>query len=239
MTKELIVITGATSGIGMACAKAFAKAGHPLLLIGRRVERIEALNLSHCHTAKVDITDAAALQKAIAQAETAFGPVGALVNNAGMMLLGEFDSQSPDEWQQMLNVNVGGVLNGIKAVIAGMLQRKAGSIINISSIAGHKSFPSHGVYCATKFAVTAITETLRQEASAHNVRCMQISPGVVETELLGHTTSSDIIEGYQTWKKGMTVLQPEDIANSVLFAYQQPAHVCIRDIIIAPTGQQE
>jgi NADP-dependent 3-hydroxy acid dehydrogenase YdfG len=239
MGNPLIVITGATSGIGMACAKAFSQAHYPLLLIGRRAKRAEALNLPNCHVAKVDVTDIKALQQAVHRAEATFGPVGGLINNAGVMLLGQFDSQSLDEWQQMLQVNVTGVLNGIKTVMSGMLERKTGSIINISSVAGHRAFANHGVYCATKFAVTAITETLRQEGAEHNVRCMQISPGVVETELLGHTSSKEIIEQYEDWKKVMTALAPEDIARSVMFAYEQPAHVCIRDIIIAPTGQKE
>lgn len=149
---------------------------------------------------------------AIAEAEQQFGPVDAMVNNAGVMLLGNIDSQNPDEWEQM---------------------------IDISSIAGRKTFPNHVVYVGTKFAVHGLSENLREELSPHNVRVVVIAPGAVETELLSHTTSDDIKAGYQSWKQDMggKVLSPEDVAHAIEYAYSQPQYVCIREIVLAATRQ--
>jgi len=236
--KELIVITGASSGIGETTAKLFAELGHPLLLLARRIERLTALNLPNSICAKVDVTDLQAVKAAIAEAEKTYGPVGCLVNNAGVMLLGLAHEQNPEEWRTMFDVNVHGVLNGIHAVLPNMMQRRTGTIINISSIAGRKTFPAHAVYCGTKFAVHAMTENIREEVSGHNIRFITIAPGAVETELLSHTTSDTIKSNYEDWKQEMGgVLSPKDIAGAILFAYQQPQSVCVREIVLAATGQ--
>ncbi len=136
MSKTLIVITGASSGIGAAAAKLFSRAGHPLLLLARRVEKLEALALPNTLCRRVDVPDRAQLQAALAEAEARFGPADAIVNNAGVMLLGAMAQQDPDEWQRMLDVNVQGLLNGIHAVLAGMAARGRCPIIILSSIAG-------------------------------------------------------------------------------------------------------
>ncbi|KAB7670907.1 SDR family oxidoreductase [Plesiomonas shigelloides] len=238
-SKSLIVITGASSGIGAATARLLSSRGYPLLLLARRVDRLQALNLPNTLCCQVDITDSEAVKAAIAQAEAQFGPVDALINNAGVMLLGNMAEQDPKEWQQMLDVNVSGLLNGIHAVLKGMRERKSGTIINISSIAGRKTFPDHGVYCGTKFAVHAITEGLREEVAMDNVRCITIAPGAVETELLSHTTSDSIKEGYEAWKTEMGgVVKAEQIAEAIRFAYEQPQSLCIREIVLAATRQQ-
>ena len=187
VTKSLVVITGASSGIGAAMAKSFSAAGHPLLLLARRVEAMQALELPNSLSISVDVTDGAAIKTAITQAEAQFGPVGCLINNAGVMLLGQIDVQDPNEWSRMLNINVMGVLNGIHAVLADMKARKTGTIINVSSVAGRKTFPNHAAYCATKFAVHALTENIREEVAMDDVRLITIAPGAVETELLSHT----------------------------------------------------
>lgn len=237
--KSLIVITGASSGIGAAMAKAFSAKGHPLLLLARRLEPMQALALDNCMTISVDVTDGAATSEAIAQAVAKFGPVGCLINNAGVMLLGQADQQDPAEWSRMLNINVMGVLNGIHAVLADMKQRKTGTIINVSSIAGRKTFPNHAAYCATKFAVHALTENIREEVAMDDVRLITIAPGAVETELLSHTTSDEIKAGYEDWKQDMGgVVAPETIADAALFAYEQPQSVCVREIVLAATRQQ-
>lgn len=239
MSKSLIAITGASSGIGEAIAKHFSAQGHPLLLIARRVERLEALNLPNSICAKVDVTDRAALVEAFAKAEATYGPVDCLVNNAGVMLLGQAHTQDPAEWKTMLDVNVMGLLNGIHGVLAAMRERKSGTIINISSVAGRKTFPSHAAYCGTKFAVHAISENIREEVADDNVRVITIAPGAVETELLSHTTSDEIKDGYEAWKEGMGgVICADDIANAVTFAYGQPQNVCVREIVVAATRQQ-
>ncbi|EGQ8165963.1 SDR family oxidoreductase [Vibrio parahaemolyticus] len=237
--KKLVVITGASSGIGEAIARRFSEEGHPLLLVARRVERLEALNLPNTLCEKVDVTDQASLITAIEKAEAQFGPADVLVNNAGVMLLGQIDTQDAAEWKRMFDVNVLGLLNGIHSVLAPMKARNSGTIINISSIAGKKTFPDHAAYCGTKFAVHAISENVREEVAASNVRVTTIAPGAVETELLSHTTSQDIKDGYDAWKVDMGgVLAADDVARAVMFAYQQPQNVCIREIALAPTKQQ-
>ncbi|EGQ9316954.1 SDR family oxidoreductase [Vibrio parahaemolyticus] len=237
--KKLVVITGASSGIGEAIARRFSEEGHPLLLVARRVERLEALNLPNTLCEKVDVTDQASLITAIEKAEAQFGPADVLVNNAGVMLLGQIDAQDAAEWKRMFDVNVLGLLNGMHSVLAPMKARNSGTVINISSIAGKKTFPDHAAYCGTKFAVHAISENVREEVAASNVRVTTIAPGAVETELLSHTTSQDIKDGYDAWKVDMGgVLAADDVARAVMFAYQQPQNVCIREIALAPTKQQ-
>ena len=240
MGKPLIIITGASSGIGEAAARLMSAAGHPLLLLARRVERLQALDLPNTLSRRVDITDRPTLLAAVAEAEAQFGPADALINNAGVMLLGEMSKQDPAQWDQMLDVNVKGLLNGVHAVVAGMIERKHGTIINVSSVAGRKTFPNHVAYVGTKFAVHGLSENLREELSPHNVRVITIAPGAVETELLGHTTDEAIKTGYQAWKQDMggTVLSAEDVASAIAFAYQQPQNVCIREIVMAATRQQ-
>lgn len=238
MKKGLVVITGASSGIGRAAAIKLAQSGHPLLLLARRLERLAELDLPNTLCKKVDITDLDSFKSAINAAEEIYGPVDCLINNAGVMLLGLVDEQDPAEWKTMLDVNVMGLLNGIHVVLAEMKQRNTGTIINVSSIAGRKTFPNHAVYCGTKFAVHAITENLREEVALSNVRLVTIAPGAVETELLSHTTSEAIKTGYEAWKKEMGgVLSAEDIANAIDYAYHQPQGVCVREIVIAATKQ--
>lgn len=240
MSKPLIIITGASSGIGEAAARVFSAAGHPLLLLARRVERLEALELPNTLSRRVDITDRVTLLAAVAEAEAQFGPADLLINNAGVMLLGEMTKQDPAQWDRMLDVNVKGLLNGVHAVVAGMVEREHGTIINISSVAGRKTFPNHVAYVGTKFAVHGLSENLREELSPHNVRVITIAPGAVETELLSHTTDDAIKTGYQAWKQDMggTVLSAEDVAAAISYAYQQPQNVCIREIVLAATRQQ-
>lgn len=237
--KKLVVITGASSGIGEATAKRLSAAGHPLLLLARRVEKLTALNLPNCLCEKVDVTDREAFKAALAKAEAIYGEADLLVNNAGMMLLGQLDTQDPAEFTKMFDVNVIALMNGMQAVLAPMKARKGGTIVNISSIAGRKTFPDHAAYCGTKFAVHAITENVREEVAASDVRLITIAPGAVETELLSHTTSEEIKAGYESWKESMgNVLAADDIARSIEFAYQQPQDVCIREIVIASTRQE-
>ncbi|MEZ8141990.1 oxidoreductase [Enterovibrio norvegicus FF-33] len=237
--KKLVVITGASSGIGEAIAKQFSAQGHPLLLLARRVERLEALNLPNTLCKQVDVTDKASFDDAVAAAQAIYGEADLLVNNAGVMLLGDMATQDAAEWQTMFNVNVVGLMNGMQAVLAPMIARNSGTIINISSVAGRKTFPNHAAYCGTKFAVHAISENVREEVAAANVRVITIAPGAVETELLSHTTSDEIKAGYESWKEDMGgILAADDIANAVTYAYNQPQNVCVREIVLTATRQQ-
>lgn len=237
--KKLVVITGASSGIGEAMAKTFSELGHPLLLIARRVEKLESLNLPNSICEKVDVTNKTDFLYALNKAQEQYGPADLLINNAGVMLLGQIDTQETEEWTRMFNVNVLGLLNGIQSVLGTMKKNGSGSIINISSVAGRKTFPNHAAYVGTKFAVSAMTENIREEVSEFGVRVMNISPGAVETELLSHTTSKDIKDGYEDWKISMGgALIADDIARSAAFLYQQPQNVCIRELVVAATKQQ-
>lgn len=239
MKKDLVVVTGASSGIGRATARAFQERGHPLLLLARRVEKLNEFEGNNALCLKADVTDYHGFKQAVQEAEKRFGPTGCLVNNAGLMLLGAIHEQNPEEWKQMYDVNVLGVLHGMQIVLPGMIQKKQGAIINISSVAGRFTFPHHAAYCGTKYAVHAITENVRKEVAQYNIRLAIIAPGAVETELLSHTTSEEIKAGYEGWKKEMGgVLRPEDIANAVLYAYSQPQNVCVREVMVAATRQQ-
>ena len=189
----------------------------------------------------MDIRDRQAFAAAVRDAEAQFGPADALVNNAGVMLLGQMHEQDPEQWERMLDINVKGLLNGIHLLVGGMIERRHGTLINVSSVAGRKTFPNHVAYVGTKFAVHGISENLREELSPHDVRVVSIAPGAVETELLGHTTDESIKQGYEAWKRedmGGQVLKPEDVAAAVIYAYQQPQYVCIREIVLAATRQQ-
>ncbi len=237
--KKLVVITGASSGIGEAIAKRFSAAGHPLLLVARRIEKLNALNLPNCLCEQVDVTDRESFAQAITKAEAQYGPVECLINNAGVMLLGQVDTQDSSEWQKMFDVNVLALLGGMQAVLTPMKARQSGTIINVSSVAGKKTFANHAAYCGTKFAVSAISENVREEMADFGVRVTSICPGAVETELLGHTTSEDIKDGYEDWKQSMGgALIADDIARAALFIQEQPQQVCIRELLIAATRQQ-
>ena len=214
--KPLVVITGASSGIGESCARLFSDRGHALLLIARRLERMQALNLPNCLCEVVDVTDLNAFQAAVRKAESIYGPAECIINNAGVMLLGKAHSQDPTEWATMLQVNVIGVMNGVRAVIDGMMSRKSGTVINISSVAGRKTFGSHGVYCATKFGVHALTETFREEYSKYNVKFVVVAPGWWRRNCWATRTMRPADCRLKT---KIEPLQPIDVAN---------ACVCVR-----------
>lgn len=238
--KPLVVITGASSGFGAAMARLFNANQYPLLLLGRRVEKIQALELSgEVMIKQADVTDRAALENAITQAEAVYGPTDLLLNNAGLMLLGNIWQQNPKEWQTMLDTNVLGVLNGMQLVLPQMMAREHGTIINTSSIAGFKAFENHAAYVASKFGVHGLSETVRQEVAAKNVRVMLIAPGAAETELLTHVTDDHALTEYQAWKESMggLTLDPKHVAETVKFMYEMPQEVNIREVDIAATRQ--
>ena len=237
--KRLVVITGASSGFGREMAHIFSATGYPLLLLGRRVEQMEAYKLPNTLCRKVDVTDLSSFETAVREAEKTFGKTDLLINNAGQMLLGDIRKQNPEEWRTMLEINVEGTLNGIKIVLEDMVTAGRGSIINISSIAGFKGFPNHAAYCATKFGVHGLTETIRSEVADKNVRVMLISPGAAETELLSHTTDKEIISGYNEWKKEMggLTMDAKHVAEMALAMYEMPQSVTIREVVLAPTKQ--
>ncbi|MCL2566536.1 MAG: SDR family oxidoreductase [Alphaproteobacteria bacterium] len=236
--KKLAVITGASSGIGMALAKEFSKLGHPLLLLARRVEKLQELSLPNTLCKKVDVRDLESFKAAIAESEKIYGDVDLLINNAGLMQLGDVATQSVEEWNNMIDINLKGVLNGCHIVLNKMIANKTGTIINMSSIAGKKATAGRAVYNAAKFGVSAFTESLRQEVAVDNVRIIAICPGIVATELQEHTTSSKYKEPLMALAKNPeTALKPQDIADIAAYVYNVPQNVCVRDLIITPTKQ--
>lgn len=238
--KKLVVITGASSGIGKELSRRFSNEGHPVLMLSRRKLAMEELELPNCMCKSVDVTDLEAMGEAIKEAELVYGKTDLLINCAGLMLLGYPDQQKYSEWEQMIDVNVKGILTGTHFVLPDMIQRNTGTIMNISSIAGRKTFNDHSVYCGTKYAVHAITESMRKEAAPSNVRIIVIAPGVVETPLLSHTSNEDIKSNYNDWKKTIEGgLDAAKIADCVYFAYQMPQEVCVREIVIAKTKQED
>ncbi|WP_285017174.1 SDR family oxidoreductase [Lactococcus garvieae] len=241
MQKPLIVITGASSGFGAEIAKLFNAEGYPMLLLGRRVEKIKSLPLDFQNVLvkSVDVTNKIEFEQAIQKAEKVFGPTDLLVNNAGIMLLGNILTQDPAEWSRMMDTNVLGVLNGMQIVLPQMIERQGGTIINVSSLAGKKTFVNHAAYVASKFGVHGLSETIREEVSGKNVRISLVAPGAAETELLTHVTDNQALEDYNNWKQSMggTTMSPQVVAQSVKFIYDMPQEVNIRELDIAATNQ--
>ena len=236
--KPLVVITGASSGIGAATAKTFSEAGHPLLLVSRRLERMENLKLPNSLARSVDVLDVKSFAEAVSEAETLYGPVDLLVNNAGYMNLEHTAQQSPQEWQKQFEVNCIGLLNCTSVIFPEMIKRKSGTIVNIGSTAGRNIYENHTAYNGTKYAVKAMSESLRREASPHNVRVIMVSPGLVDSELTNGTSNTQILEARERYRESIGgALQGDDIARGILFAYQQPQNLCVWELVMAPTKQ--
>ncbi|PWG00293.1 SDR family oxidoreductase [Levilactobacillus bambusae] len=241
--KKLVVITGASSGFGAETAKIFNANGYPTLLLGRNTAKIKTLPLDFTNVLvdQVDVTNYAEFKAAVRKAEDQFGQTDLLVNNAGVMLLGNVWRQDPSEWQTMLNTNVMGVLNGMQIVLDDMMAREGGTIINMSSIAGRKEFANHAAYVATKMGVHGLSETVRGEVAAKNVRVAVVAPGAADTELLTHVTDEEALATYNDWKQSMgdggKTLDPKYVAQVVYQMYQMPQEVNIREVVIAATKQ--
>jgi NADP-dependent 3-hydroxy acid dehydrogenase YdfG len=238
---KVIIITGASSGLGEATARLLAAHGAKVMLTARREDKLEKIAASikdDGGTASfrvVDVTDRDAVKELAEATKKEFGSVDVLVNNAGLMPLSPIDALKTDEWEQMVDVNIKGVLNGIAAVLPMMREQKSGHIINLSSVAGHKVFPGGAVYCATKFAVRAISEGIRLE-SRGEIRATNISPGAVDTELTDHISDD---EARKTADKLYEVaISADAIARAIGFAISQPADVDINELIIRPTKQE-
>jgi NADP-dependent 3-hydroxy acid dehydrogenase YdfG len=239
MAKPLVVITGASSGIGAATAQAFAADGYPLLLLARRLDRMESLGLPNTMCRAVDVRDRAAIARAVAEAEAKHGPTDCLFNNAGIARLGDITKQDPSEWDEMIDINVNGMMNAVHAVMDGMIARRHGTIVQMSSIAGRKVYPDHTVYCGTKYFVHGMSDSLRAHLAPHDVRVVVISPGVIETEVLDHVTDKTTLANYRANKVRIGGgISADHVAQSILFAYRMPQNVLIQEICITPTRQE-
>ena len=241
---QVVIITGASSGIGEATAEKLAAHGAKVVLTARREDRLKELkqkiesNGGQALVVTADVTSKEDWKKVVQQTQEAFGEVDVLINNAGLMPLSYVKKLKTDEWDKMIDVNIKGVLNGVAAVLPQMVEHKRGHIINISSVAGRKLFPGGSVYCATKFAVRAFSEGLRSELVADNIRVTAIEPGAVATELTDTITDEDIMENVmKPMFDQLDPLQAEDIAESILYALQQPEHVNVQELLVMPTKQ--
>lgn len=237
--KPLIAVTGASSGIGEAAARAFSAAGHPVLLMARRLDRMEALGLPDSICRKVDVRDRAAIAAAVEDAESRYGPADMMFANAGIARLADIGRQPPEEWDEMIDINAKGVMNTVRAVMPGMMERRRGTLFMMSSIAGRKVYPDHTVYCGTKYFVHAVSESLREYLSGYGVRVIVLSPGVIETEVLNGVLDEETLASYKANKAGMGGgIGPEHVADIMLHSYRMPQNALIQEICITPTRQK-
>lgn len=241
---RVALVTGASSGIGEATARALAMAGAHVALAARRRERLDALaqELAKCGAQVLviaaDLAQEADNRRIVAETEARFGRLDILVNNAGVMLLAPVDAADPADWRRMLELNVLGLMVSTQAALPGMRARGGGHVVNISSTAGRLPNANISGYSASKFGVFAFSESLRKEVYKDGIRVSVIEPGVVATELRDHIPHAPTQEALNVWADSMRQLQPEDIANAVLYCVTQPTHVNVNEILIRPTDQE-
>lgn len=238
LNNKIVAITGASSGIGEATARLLAAKGARVLLGARRTDRLATVVAEiraaggKAHFTSLDVTNLSEMERFIAEAQQHFGGLDVLINNAGVMPLSPLSARKVDEWDRMIDVNIRGVLYGIAAAQPLMEQQQHGHIINISSIGGLSVSPTAAVYCATKFAVRALSDGLRQETD--KLRVTVISPGVVTSELADSISDDSAREAMKTFRR--VALEPDAIARAVVYAIEQPADVDVSEIVVRPTA---
>jgi NADP-dependent 3-hydroxy acid dehydrogenase YdfG len=238
---KIVVITGASSGLGAETARHLVRAGAKPVLGARRLDRLEALaeevGLGKEAIVKTDVKDRNQVKALVDQAVKTYGRIDVMLNNAGIMPLSPLEMLRFDEWDRMIDVNIKGVLYGIGAALPYMKEQKHGQIVNVSSVAGHTTSPGGAVYSATKYAVRAISEALRKEVKPYNIRSTILSPGAVDTELpdsIGAQAVSDAVHDYYR----QNAIPAASFARCVLFAMSQPEDVDINEILFHPTQQE-
>ncbi|MDP1573940.1 MAG: SDR family oxidoreductase [Coxiellaceae bacterium] len=244
LNNKIILITGATSGIGEACAHLFAAQGAKLLLCARRTNLLTSLTKKlrdafhvDIHTVSLDVRDREQVKQQLSTLPTEWKSIDILLNNAGLAAgLESMNEANIDDWEAMIDTNVKGLLFVTRALLPQMVEKKSGHIINIGSISGHQVYPRGGVYCATKFAVKALSQGLRMDLLGTNIRVTTISPGAVETNFSNVRFKGDTAKAVAVYE-GWTPLQAEDIADTVLFAATRKPHVNIDEILVMPTAQ--
>ena len=237
---KIALVTGASAGIGEACARALAAEGARLVLAARRAERLDALVAelgSAAHPIALDVRDAHAVAAAVEGLPDEWAAIDVLVNNAGLGRgLDKLHEGSIDDWEQMVDTNVKGLLYVTRAVVPGMVARGRGHVVNIGSVAGHEVYPGGNVYCATKHAVDAITKGLRMDLVDTPVRVSTVDPGLVETEFSVVRFHGDAARASKVYE-GIEALTGADIADAVVYCVTRPPHVQINEIVITPTNQ--
>jgi len=240
---KVIVITGASSGLGEAAARHLSAQGATVVLGARRADRIRALageltaRGGKAVAVTTDVTDRDQVKRLVDTAVQQFGRIDVMLNNAGLMPHSPLERLKVDEWDRMVDVNLKGVLYGIAAALPHMMRQKSGHIINVSSVAGHKVTPAGAVYAATKHAVRALSEGLRQEVKPYNIRTTIISPGAVATELPDSISEADVSARIHQFYAAVA-LPADSFARAVAFAISQPDDVDINEILFRPTRQE-
>src|SRR5712671_1866364 len=245
ITGKVVVITGASSGIGESTAKLLAEQGAKVVLGARRSDRIDAVvrEISASGGKAIglatDVTKRAEVEALIQGAVEGFGRVDVLINNAGIMPIAPIEALKVDEWDRQIDVNIKGLLYGVAAALPHMQKQKSGHIINMASVFGIKMFaPGGTVYCATKAAVRALTEGLRMELHSQNIRCTMISPGAIATELSESSSDEATRKNLREFYKTTMAIPADSIASTIAYAIEQPAEVEIDEIVIRPTAQE-
>jgi len=241
---RIVFVTGASSGIGEATAEAFAALGSKILMCARRVERLEklaeTLEYEHkvaVHYFRLDVRDLAAVDRAVAGLPSEWRAIDVLVNNAGLSRgLEKLPSGLAEDWEEMIDTNVKGLLYVSRVVLPGMIERGRGHIINIGSIAGEEVYPGGNVYCASKFAVRALSKSLRLDLNGTPIRVSEVAPGMVETEFSVVRFHGDAERAGKVYQ-GLTPLGPDDVADAVVWCATRPAHVNVSQVTVMPTAQ--
>lgn len=238
---KVIIITGASSGLGEAAARQLSRLGGKLVLGARRLDRLQTLakelSPGSVSVAQTDVTQRDQVKRLVDHAVTAHGRIDVIINNAGLMPQSLLEHGKVDEWDRMIDVNIKGVLYGIAAVLPHMKSQKSGHIINVSSVAGHKVGPGGAVYSATKYAVRALSEGLRQEVKPYNIRTTVISPGAVATELPDTITDPEVAKRVRGLYQQVAI-SADSFASMVVFAMSQPDEVDVNEILFRPTKQE-
>jgi NADP-dependent 3-hydroxy acid dehydrogenase YdfG len=239
---KVVVITGASSGLGEATARLLSAQGASVVLGARRVDRIQSLadeltgSGGRALAIPTDVTHYDQVKRLVDAAVQTYGRIDVMINNAGLMPHSPLERLKIEDWNRTIDVNIKGVLYGIAAALPYMKQQKAGHIINVSSVAGHKVRPTSAVYAATKAAVLTLSEGLRQEVKPYNIRTTVISPGAVATELPNSVTEPDIAENVR--KSYEIAIPAESFARAVAYAMSQPEEVDVNEILFRPTRQE-
>jgi len=244
LSGKVALVTGASSGIGAATAVALADAGAAVAIGARRADRVEALSAqlrdrgTPVLQLDLDVTDERACTDAVGRTRAELGGLDVLVNNAGVMLLGTIVGADTEDWRRMISTNVLGVMYMAAAAVEDMVAQGSGDIVNVSSVAGRVARKGSGVYNASKWAVNAFSEALRQEVTSQGVRVSLIEPGAVDTELRTHITQPRAREDSNRYAEGIRQLRAEDIARAILYVVTQPPHVAINEVLVRPTDQE-
>jgi NADP-dependent 3-hydroxy acid dehydrogenase YdfG len=241
---KVALVTGASSGIGEATAVALAGAGAAVAVGARRTDRLDALAAKlrddggRVLQLPLDVTDERSCRDAVARTRDELGGLDVLVNNAGVMLLGTIVGADPDDWRRMISTNVLGLMYMTHAAIDGMVEQGSGDVVNISSVAGRTARKGAGVYNASKWAVNAFSESLRQEVTGRGVRISLVEPGAVDTELRTHITQEEARRIAERSAGQLRQLQADDIARAILYVVTQPPHVSVNEVLVRPTDQE-